>query len=271
MPYFSTSDNCNLYYEVRGTGKPVVFVHGWDCNHHFFKYQVEDFRNDYQVISYDLRGHGDSDRPEKGLYLERFGQDLKELIDYLGLEKVVLIGWSMGVDVVWEYIDQFGCDNVDKVVLIDMTAKVLAEEEDNWPYAVFGGFNRVDSLNQMDSIARDWKAVADGFVPTMFADGPHQELIPWILEEAYKNSEHVMINMWLAMTQKGDYRYMLNKVTVPALVTYGTHKSLYSKESAEWLAENMPNARAAGFDGGHIHFMQDTENFNKTVKAFIDE
>ena len=37
MPYFATEDNCRLYYELRGKGKAVVFIHGWDCNRHFFK------------------------------------------------------------------------------------------------------------------------------------------------------------------------------------------------------------------------------------------
>ena len=270
MPYFATTDNCKLYYEVKGAGKPIVFIHGWDCSHHFFKYQVPEFKKVHQVITYDLRGHGDSDRPETGIHLARFASDLKELIDYLELKDVVLVGWSMGVHIIWEYIDMYGCDNIAKVVLIDMTAKLLCEPGEDWAHPLFGSFTRADTLGQMDAIAKDWKAVANGFVPVMFSDGPNQEEIPWVLEQAYKNSEHVMINMWLAMSMR-DYRPMLGKVTVPALITYGKNPSLYSPANSEWLEQNMPNAKAVGFAGGHAHFMQDIENFNKTVREFIEE
>ena len=66
MPYFATEDNCKIYYEESGEGEAVVFVHGWDCNRHFFKKQIPEFAKNYHVLAYDLRGHGDSDRPEKG-------------------------------------------------------------------------------------------------------------------------------------------------------------------------------------------------------------
>ena len=56
MPYFATEDNCRLYYEVRGQGQPVVFIHGWSVNRHFFKKQIPAFAKTYQVVSYDLRG-----------------------------------------------------------------------------------------------------------------------------------------------------------------------------------------------------------------------
>ena len=62
MAYFTTKDNCKIYYEEHGSGEPLIFIHGWSCNHKFFKYQVEEFAKDYRVILYDFRGHGQSDR-----------------------------------------------------------------------------------------------------------------------------------------------------------------------------------------------------------------
>lgn len=268
MPYLATSDNCRLYYEIKGTGKPVVFIHGWDCNRHFFKNQIPEFKKKYQVISFDLRGHGDSERPEKGMRLARFAQDVKELTEHLELKDVTLIGWSMGAHIIWEYINNYGCDNIAKTVSIDMTPKMMAEPDENWPYTLFGSYTRADAMDYLEQIAENWKEVANGFVPAMFSDGPNQEEIPWVLEQAYKNTEHVMVNMWLAIVQK-DYRDMLGKVTVPTLITYGKNPSLYAPENSEWIAEHMPNAKAVGFAGGHIHFLQDYENFNKTVMDFI--
>ena len=71
---------------------------------------------------------------------------------------------------------------------------------------------------------------------------------------AKKNTPHVMVNMWLAIVQK-DYRDMLDKITVPALITYGAKESLYKPENSQWLKDNIKGSQLAAFNGGHIHFL----------------
>lgn len=267
MPYFVTEDNCKLYYEENGEGKAVVFIHGWDCNRHFFKKQLPLFRDNYKVLAYDLRGHGDSDRTEYGNTLEQMAKDLKDLIEHRELKDVTLIGWSMGVFIIFEYIKLFGCDNLSKTVLIDMSPKLVTDEE--WSLGLFGNYSIQTAMEYMHDMAKDWDAVAEGFVPAMF--GPNadaKEDIEWILSQAKKNTPHVMINFWMAMVLK-DYRDMLSQITIPTLITYGARESLYSPENSEWLQEHIKGSTLAAFDGGHIHFMQDVDNFNKTVLDFI--
>lgn len=267
MPYFVTRDHCKLYYEEKGEGKAVVFVHGWSCNRHFFQKQVPEFLKKYKVLSYDLRGHGDSDRTEYGNAISHFARDLKELIDFRDLKDVTLIGWSMGVYIIFDYILQFGCDNLAKIVLLDMTSKMVTDE--NWTYGLFGEYPLQTGVDYLEEITIDWPAVAAGFVPAMFDDDyPIKEEIDYIYAEALKNTPHVMVNMWLSLIQK-DYRAMLSTITVPALITYGSSKSLYEPECSEYIQENIPNASIAAFKGGHIHFFEDPENFNKTVMDFI--
>lgn len=268
MPYFATDDNCKIYYEEKGEGKAVVFIHGWSCNRHYFKKQIPEFLKKYKVLSYDLRGHGDSDRPERGLTLAQFAKDLKDLIAYRDLKDVTLIGWSMGVHIIFEYIQNYGCDNISKVVLIDMTAKMMAAPEENWKYTIFDHYDRKDAMDYLEQITHNWDAVAEGFVPAMFSDGPCQEEIPWVLSEAKKNTPHVMVNMWLAIVQK-DYRELLSKITVPALITYGARLSLYIPENSEYLRDHIKGSQLASFDGGHIHFLQDADHFNQVVMDFI--
>ena len=268
MPYFATSDHCNIYYEERGKGKPLVLIHGWSCNHHYFKKQVPAFAEKYKVVTLDLRGHGNSDRTEFGLTLPRFAKDVKELIDYLGLKDVTLLGWSMGAQVIFEYVKQFGCENLANVVIVDMSAKIMAEADENWPHAVFGKYTRADTLVQLDAIATDWGAVAEAFVPVIFSDGPCRDEIPWVMNETLQNTPHVMISMWVAIMMN-DYRKVVETITVPTLITYGTRPSLYSPENSQWLVEHIKNSKAVGFDGGHAHHFQDADNFNKAVMEFI--
>ena len=118
MAYFTTKDNCKIYYEEHGSGEPLIFIHGWSCNHKFFKYQTEEFAKKYRVILYDFRGHGKSDRSEiteRGMNLNRFAADLHELIEYLELEEVNVVGWSMGTSTLLAYAREFKCQYIKKM------------------------------------------------------------------------------------------------------------------------------------------------------------
>src|SRR5262245_7090159 len=86
-----------LTYEDRGVGKPAfVFVHGWTCNRSFFAPQAEHFSRQHRVVSLDLRGHGESDKPQGAYPITAYVEDIAFLVRELGLGKVVAVGHSMG-------------------------------------------------------------------------------------------------------------------------------------------------------------------------------
>jgi hypothetical protein len=86
-----------LAYEDRGAGKPAfVFVHGWACNRTFFTPQAAHFARRHRVVSVDLRGHGESDKPQGPYPIAAYADDLAYMIEHLGLGKVVAVGHSSG-------------------------------------------------------------------------------------------------------------------------------------------------------------------------------
>ena len=86
-----------LAYDDRGSGEPtIVFVHGWTCDRSFFAPQAEHFASRHRVVSVDLRGHGESDKPDEPYPIGAYADDIAYLIDQLGLGKVVAVGHSMG-------------------------------------------------------------------------------------------------------------------------------------------------------------------------------
>jgi len=90
-------DGVNLYYTDQGTGDPpLLFVHGWCCNSSHFQPQVDFFSRDHRCIAVDLRGHGESDKPEQDYTMAVFADDLAWLCEQLGVLKPVVIGHSMG-------------------------------------------------------------------------------------------------------------------------------------------------------------------------------
>lgn len=89
-------DGIKLYYEVKGTGKPIIFTHGASWNYKQWRGQVDYFSNFYQTIVWDVRGHGYSTLPAGKIDSEDFSKDLIGLMDHLNIESAALCGLSMG-------------------------------------------------------------------------------------------------------------------------------------------------------------------------------
>lgn len=95
MPYFQ-SGNIKLYYEERGQGRPLVFLHGFSLDRRLWDEQVGYFSRKYRVVTYDARGHGLSDAPDTGYSREDRAEDLLNLCEHLNLPSFHLVGLSMG-------------------------------------------------------------------------------------------------------------------------------------------------------------------------------
>jgi pimeloyl-ACP methyl ester carboxylesterase len=99
---FST-DGIPVCYEVHGTGVPaLVFVHGWSCDRSYWSSQLSYFAGRYQVVAIDLAGHGESGDGRQAWTMRAFGDDVLAVVEKLGLGELVLIGHSMGGDVIVE-------------------------------------------------------------------------------------------------------------------------------------------------------------------------
>ena len=86
-----------LAFEERGVGRPAfVFVHGWSCDRSFFAPQVEHFSRQHRVVAVDLRGHGESDKPQGVYRISDYADDTASIVDQLGFGKVVAVGHSSG-------------------------------------------------------------------------------------------------------------------------------------------------------------------------------
>ncbi len=108
-----------LAYEDRGAGKPAfVFVHGWLCDRSFFAPQAEYFVRRHRVVSVDLRGHGESDKPEGQYPIAAYADDIAYMIEQLGLGKVLAVGHSMGGAVAFQLAAAHP-DRVAGIVMLD--------------------------------------------------------------------------------------------------------------------------------------------------------
>jgi len=98
-----SSDGVTISYSAQGEGKPaILFVHGWSNNRSIWDDQVAHFSNQYRVVTVDLAGFGESGSNRQAWTMSSFGEDVKAVIEKLGLDQVILVGFSMGGPVVIE-------------------------------------------------------------------------------------------------------------------------------------------------------------------------
>jgi len=96
-----STDGVRLCYEVHGAGTPaLVFVHGWSCDRSYWRDQLPYFSEEHKVVAIDLAGHGESGLGRQAWTMPAFGDDVVTVVAQLGLESTVLIGHSMGGDVI---------------------------------------------------------------------------------------------------------------------------------------------------------------------------
>jgi pimeloyl-ACP methyl ester carboxylesterase len=115
----ATRDGVTLRYIEAGTGDPaLIFVHGWTCNRNFWPGQLDHFAKKHHVVAVDLRGHGESDKPDQDYTIDEFADDVAWLIGELKLEKPVVIGHSMGGSIAMNLARRYP-DLTSAVVLVD--------------------------------------------------------------------------------------------------------------------------------------------------------
>ena len=96
-------DGVPIVYEVHGTGAPaLVFVHGWSCERSYWAGQLAPFSRTHRVVALDLAGHGESGRGRTDWTISAFGNDVAAVVEKLALPRVILVGHSMGGDVITE-------------------------------------------------------------------------------------------------------------------------------------------------------------------------
>lgn len=103
MRFATSTDGIPLAYDSHGTAvHNLVLVHGWSCDRSYWQGQVTELSQSFQVVTIDLAGHGESRFGRKEWTIESFGEDVATVVSELGLEKIVLVGHSMGGDVILE-------------------------------------------------------------------------------------------------------------------------------------------------------------------------
>jgi non-heme chloroperoxidase len=270
MPFVTASDGVLLHYRSRGSGRPLVLVHGWSMNGRFFDRNVDALAEHFRVITVDVRGHGRSRRDLIHLTMEQTGKDLNSVFEHLDLRDAVLGGWSMGMNVVYNYLDAFGTGRLAGVIDIDMTPYLFAEE--GYEHGVFGNLDAMASLAVQRQMVADREGLGATLIPAMFAAGStvDPETLEWWLDESTTVPDLTALALWVSFSSQ-DFRPLLPKIDVPVLLAHGRKSQIYPTPVWEYLAQHIPTTTVAIFENsGHSPFWEEPERFNQVVTDFVN-
>ena len=121
-----TSDGVNISYLEAGSGQPLLMIPGWSQTAEQFKHQITGLSDRYRVIALDMRGHGESEKPDHGYKIDRLAKDVRDVIYALDLQEVNILGHSMGCSVIWNYWNLWGTDRLAKLLLIDQMPMITS-------------------------------------------------------------------------------------------------------------------------------------------------
>ncbi|MGQ9723614.1 MAG: alpha/beta fold hydrolase [Candidatus Jordarchaeum sp.] len=273
MPNFlEMDDGIKIRYEEKGSGKPVILIHGWTGGIGNWMKQVPELSKYYKVITYAHRGHGESDKPEKHMNLNWLARDLNTIIKKLKLEKPVAVGHSMGAATLFEYLKVYGDSGFSGICFIDMTPKFMCS--DDWNLGIGGAMNCELSLLLLEQLFTD----AQDNVEASVIMGYHRDKK---LEDLDKKEVEILVQMslntsLLATTGlfvslcKNDYRDVLPKIKVPVLLAYGGGSQLFPSGVSEYMKKNIKNSKLVIFEkSGHNILYEEPEKLNKQLKEFI--
>ena len=272
--FFTTNDGVRLHYIESGSGKPLVMIPGWSQTAAQFRAQLAGLSDRYRVIAIDMRGHGESDKPDHGYRIQRLSADVHEFLVANGLTNVTLAGHSMGCSVIWAYWELYGKDRLAKLVLIDqmpmITTNPLWGEQEKIDA---GAILDKDSLYSVtNSLAGpDGVKTTEGFITGMFNKDYSRDELAWVIKQNLKMPREYAARL-LYDHATNDWRDVIPRINIPTLVV-GGKASLVGWRSQVWIGSQIPGSRTEIFEenegGNHFMFMENPEKFNRIVKEFM--
>ncbi len=275
--YFKSFDGTKIFYSIEGKGKPLIFCYGLVCSSLHWTYQIDHFHENYRSIWFDYRGHHNSEVPHdlKSLTVENIARDLGIMMDELGIKDAVLLGHSMGVNVVLEFFRQQP-HRVAGMVLANGTAKRPLETmfESNVFQSVFKLARKTyEALPGIMTTA--WKMQANPLVKSMISMGgfnPHltpKEDIDLYVSQIAEMDPRILLYL-IENYDTLDETPWLHSVTIPTLVIAGEHDKVIPIPEQELIHQLIPNSEfELIWHGSHCPQMDLPELVNHKIENFL--
>jgi len=251
---FLDKNGVKLAYYVYGEGKPtLVFVVTWIGTAKMWTPQVDYFSQNFKMVTVDMRGTGESDKPADNYTLDLYVDDLNSIIEELQEKNFVLVGESGGASIAIKYVATYP-GKVSKLVLIGTPPAY-------YPLSYRG---RTITLFQ-ESYSEGLRT----FLKLLFPEPGTEYVKEWGFKICQKTTKEIAINV-LKNSLKRDIRPLLGKIDIPTLIIHGENDMACPLEAARYVHEKIPGSKIYIFKGkGHLPSITAADKFNKMLKEFI--
>lgn len=223
--------NIKLHYTERGTGTPLILLHGNGEDGSYFIHQIEYFSKSHRVIAVDTRGHGQSPRGDAPFTIRQFAEDLRVFMDGMAIEKADILGFSDGGNIALIFALRYP-KRVDKLIL--------------------NGANLTGSGVKFHI---QFPIVLGYKLASLFARKS---------PEARKNAEM----LGLMVNDPNIDVSELSRITAKTLVIAGT-KDMIKESHTKTIAQRIPGAELTLLPGDHFIANRSPEAFNRAVAEFL--
>jgi pimeloyl-ACP methyl ester carboxylesterase len=242
---------------------PILFIHGWSQNHLCWDKQYQSaLRDEFRLVAYDLRGHGMSQAPlgrEHYTDAKLWADDLAAIIDRLGLDRPVLVGWSYGAFVICDYVREYGQDRIAAIDFVEGAVKL--------GQAAFGTLIGPGFLGHFAGATADdlpvniaaMRSFVRACIVKPVPDDDLETAVCWNVTVPAAIRAHLA-------AREIDCDDVLGTLGVPVLVTQGRADSVVLPAMAEHVLAACATAEASWYDGvGHVPHLEEPERFNREL------
>jgi pimeloyl-ACP methyl ester carboxylesterase len=243
-------------------GPGIVFIHGFSqSNLSWMRQTNSDLVKDFHIVTYDLRGHGNSDKPlEAARYRDAkaWGDEVQAVIDAAGLKRPVLVGWSYAGRVISDYVTTHGAGGISGIDFVDASIKFIPE---------YVG----DNLKNLPLMASEDMLTNINatrvFLHGCFSKQPSVDDFETMLAFSMMVPPKVRAGLG---GRPLDATEVMSKLTIPVLVSHGAEDKNAKVETAKFTASVIPGAKLSIYDGiGHSPFYEDAPRFNGELAALV--
>jgi pimeloyl-ACP methyl ester carboxylesterase len=259
MVYTAKTPDATLQVSTRGEGPALVFIHGWAASQKFWQYQARYFAARFRAVTYDLRGHADSEKPLKGYTIPDHVRDLVRLIGQLRLSAPILVGHSFGGMIALQYALDHP-KGVKALVLVGTSPRPVPSRWQRIQMTLLGWVIRL-------SRARAAKMTKG----QLFAPGADAKLVEWVNTESLRTPTRVVLAC-LKAVKRFNVSNRIGEIAVPTLLVRGEYDKAASPALLKHMVGVMPHATRVVVNGaGHNCMLEQPSRFNAALDTFLDK
>jgi non-heme chloroperoxidase len=267
--YIEVDNGVRLHIRDWGQGAPILLIHGWASSNDIFDYQMLALAEaGLRPLSLSLRGFGKSDKPWRAYDYNIFCDDIRSVMDQLGLENVVLAGFTMGAAIAVRYMTRHEGRRVSKLALFGAAAPSWTKRDD-YPY----GINRSEVDTLIRAVRSDRPRLFSDFIKMLGLTDASLSAghAAWIHSIAMQASPYALEQTLIALRDT-DLRPELNSIHTPTAIFHAVGDRICPFRFAAELAAEIETSIIIPFENsGHTLFLEEKERFNIELISFARE